>query len=367
MDIYMKEKQWIIGIAALVCLSACTQDKWTVAADGAVELGFTASTDAPVSRTPSGATPLTAGANVAVHVWKGGITPSVSAMPDYSNTYTVRIKGANEADELLPTGGQMKVESANGYRFYALTTNSSVYGVPGLSNGSQTASLRNGVDYLMAKNDNGGNGYSISAGAPPIPLAFRHLATQVVLTVTPAAVNGYTAASGLTVGIADIDATGSYIDLSASWPSSPGTPPSMIYWPARPTTDGTGTVPVTGGIALEQPDGQQKEAVKGSDGTTFTVSFIILPVSTSARGIPLQLDFSGLSFEAGGINAFPLKSYTARMMATGDATSLVLQGGYTYMFNATITRNSASFSLPKVEPWIVDGVNLDEIVEVDPK
>ncbi|MCS2892709.1 hypothetical protein [Parabacteroides faecis] len=54
------------------------------------------------------------------------------------------------------------------------------------------------------------------------------------------------------------------------------------------------------------------------------------------------------------------------MMATGDASELVLKGGYTYTFDATITRNSASFSLPRIDLWVVDGVNLDEIVEVDP-
>lgn len=363
----MKEIQWIIGFAALLCLPACTRDKWAEPAAEGVDVDFTASTDAPATRTASGATPLTSGANVAVHVWKGGVTPDVAAMPDYSNTYTVRINGTDVADDLLPTGGTMKVESADGYRFYALSTNSAALAVPGLSNGSQTVSLRNGVDYLMAVSDNGGSGYSISAGAAPIPLAFRHLATQVVLTVKPATVNGYTAASDLTVGIADIDGTGSYIDLAATWSSSSDTPSPMIYWPAQPTTDGSDPVPATGGIALEQPDGQRKEATKGGDGTTFTVSFILLPVSTAAQGIPLQLDFSGLSFEQGGANAFSSKSYTARMMAAADAPSLVLLGGYTYAFEATITRNSASFSLPKVEPWVVDGVNLDEIVEVDPK
>lgn len=361
----MKQKQWIIGTFVLVSLAACTHDKWENVPEGDVELDFTASAETPVTRTVGGTTALTNGAYVAVYVGKGGRKPSADTAPDYTNAYTVQVNASGIADELIPTGGVMKVESADGYRFYALSTNSASQVVPGLANGCHAVDLHNGVDYLMAVNDNKGGGFSIGAGADPIPLAFRHLATQVILTVKPAGTNGYTAASGLTVGIADIDNTGCYIDLSAAWATSATTPSPMIYWPAQPTTDGTDPTPVTGGVALEQPDGQRKEATQ--NGTTFTVSFILLPVSTSARGIPLQLDFSGLSFENGGTNAFPSKSYTARMMATGDASELVLKGGYTYTFEATITRNSASFSLPKIEPWVIDGVNLDEVVEVDPQ
>lgn len=361
----MKKKQWIIGVFVLICLTACTHDKWGSVPERDIELDFTASAETPVTRTSSGNTALTPGAYVTVYVGKGGSKPSEETVPDYTNVYTVRINGSGVADELIPTGGVMKVESADGYRFYALSTNSASQVVPGLANGCHAVDLHNGVDYLMAVNDNGGSGFTISTGAAPIPLAFRHLATQAILTVKPATTNGYTAASGLTVGIADIDNSGCYIDLSATWASSVSEQSPMIYWPAQPTIDGSNPVPATGGVSLEQPDGQRKEATQ--NGTTFTVSFIILPVSTSVRGIPLQLDFSGLSFEAGGTNAYPSKSYTARMMATGDATELVLAGGYTYTFEATITRNSASFSLPKVEPWVVDGVNLDEIVEVDPK
>lgn len=348
----------------LLCIGACTHDKWVDFSDGAVELGFTASTEKPeVSRTLGGTTALTDGANVAVHVWKGA-TPSEAQKAAYSNTYMVQIK-ASVADELVPTGGAMKVESADGYRFYALSTNSAQIAVPGLSSDCRTVSLRNGVDYLMAVNDNGGGGFSISTTSDPIPLTFRHLATQIVLKVNPAGTNGYTNALGLVVSIAAVDSTDSYIDLSASWSSNSSTPSTMIYWPARATTDGSDPVPATGGVPLEQPDGQRKEAVKGDNNLTFTVSFILLPVSTTARGIPLQMDFTGLSFD-NGMNTLPSKSYTARMMATGDASELVLKGGYTYTFDATITRNSASFSLPKIDPWVVDGVNLDEIVEVDP-
>lgn len=361
----MKGIQWIGGGIMLLCIGACTHDKWTDFSDGAVELGFTASTEKPeVSRTLGGTTALMDGANVAVHVWKG-TPPSEAQKAAYSNTYTVRNNASGKADELVPTGGAMKVESADGYRFYALSTNSAQIAVPGLSSDCRTASLRNGVDYLMAVNDNGGSGFSISTTSDPIPLAFRHLATQIVLKVSPAVTNGYTTVSGLVVSIAAVDSTDSYIDLSASWSSNSSTPFTMIYWPARATTDGSDPVPATGGVPLEQPDGQQKEAMKGDDNLTFTVSFILLPVSTTARGIPLQMDFTGLSFD-NGINTLPSKSYTARMMATGDASELVLKGGYTYTFDATITRNSASFSLPKIDPWVVDGVNLDEIVEVDP-
>nr|WP_129734134.1 fimbrillin family protein [Parabacteroides goldsteinii] len=360
----MKGIQWIGGGIMLLCIGACTHDKWADFSDGAVELGFTASTEKlEVNRTLGGTTALTDGANVAVHVWKGA-TPSEAQKAAYSNTYTVQIK-ASVADELVPTGGAMKVESADGYRFYALSTNSAQVAVPGLSSDCRTVSLRNGVDYLMAVNDNDGSGFSISTTSDPIPLTFRHLATQIVLRVNPAGTNGYTNALGLVVSIAAVDSTDSYIDLSASWPSNSSTPSTMIYWPARATTDGSDPVPATGGVPLEQPDGQRKEAVKGDNNLTFTVSFILLPVSTTARGIPLQMDFTGLSFD-NGINTLPLKSYTARMMATGDASELVLKGGYTYTFDATITRNSASFSLPKIDPWVVDGVNLDEIVEVDP-
>lgn len=361
----MKQKQWIIGTFALVSLTACTHDKWGNLPEGDVELDFTASAETPVTRTVDGTTALTNGAYVAVYVGKGGNKPSSETAPDYTNAYTVQVNVSGKADELVPTGGVMKVESANGYSFYALSTNSASRVVPGLANGCHAVDLHNGVDYLMAVNDNSGKGFNITTGLSPIPLAFRHLATQVILTVKPASKNGYTAASGLTVGIADIDNTGCYIDLSAAWAASAATPSPMIYWPAQSTTDGSTPTPVTGGVPLEQPDGQQKVATQS--GTTFTVSFILLPVSTSARGIPLQLDFSGLSFENGGTNAFPSKSYTARMMATGEATELELKGGYTYSFEATITRNSASFSIPKVEPWVIDGVNLDEVVEVDPK
>lgn len=361
----MKKKQWIIRTFVLISLAGCTHDKWGNLPEEGVEVDFTASTETSVTRTQNGTTALTAGAYVAVYVGKGGATPSEDTAPDYTNAYTVKVNGSGLADELIPTGGAMKVESADGYRFYALSTNSASEAVPGLAGGCHAVDLHNGVDYLMAVNDNGGKGFSISTGADPIPLAFRHLATQVILTVKPATTNGYTAASGLTVGIADIDNTGCYIDLSAAWAASATTPSPMIYWPAQPTPDGSDPVPATGGASLEQPDGQRKEAEQ--NGTTFTVSFILLPVSTSTRGIPLQLDFSGLSFESEGTNPFPSKSYTARMMAGGDATELVLQGGYTYSFEATITRNSASFSLPKVEPWVIDGVNLDEVVEVDPK
>ncbi len=96
-----------------------------------------------------GTTALTDGANVAVHVWKG-TTPSETQKAAYSNTYTVRNNATGKADELVPTGGAMKVESADGYRFYALLTNSAQIAVPGLSSDCRTVSLRNGVDYLMA-------------------------------------------------------------------------------------------------------------------------------------------------------------------------------------------------------------------------
>ncbi|MCS2892708.1 hypothetical protein [Parabacteroides faecis] len=168
----MKGIQWIGGGIMLLCIGACTHDKWADFSDGAVELGFTASTEKPeVTRTLGGTTALTDGANVAVHVWKG-TTPSETQKAAYSNTYTVRNNATGKADELVPTGGAMKVESADGYRFYALSTNSAQIAVPGLSSDCRTVSLRNGVDYLMAVNDNGGSGFSISTTSDPIPPGF---------------------------------------------------------------------------------------------------------------------------------------------------------------------------------------------------
>lgn len=350
----MRQISGILLALGSLLLYACTAEDYPQPADGeTVEVRFTATTGFAATKTPTGSEGLTPEAKVTVHAWKNS-KPSSSTAPAYSTNYKVTIH--NGTDDVLEAETPMNLQTGVPFFFYALSTNDAVQTVPVLKEGPHTASLRNGVDYLMAVADNGGSGYTFNKETPTIPLSFRHLATRVELTVSAADKDGYTAASGLSVGIAAIDSTGSYIDLSASFTSG-NTPSSMICWPSSETDA------ATGGIPLDQPDGQWKKAEMSGTPPTFTVSFILLPVSSSAQGVPLQLDFSGLSFEENGANPVEKKSYTAEIMATGDGV-LTLKGGYTYKYEVKIARYSATFGVPKVIPWEVQGMDIDHMEEV---
>ncbi|MCD7848903.1 MAG: fimbrillin family protein [Parabacteroides sp.] len=346
----------LIALGSLL-LYACTAEDYPQPAGGeTVEVRFTATTGFAATKTPNGSEGLAPAAKVAVHAWKSN-KPSGSTAPAYSTNYKVKINSGT--DDELEAETPMNLQTGVPFFFYALSTNDAVQAVPVLKEGAHTVSLRNGVDYLMAVADNNGSGYTFNTEAQTIPLSFRHLATRVELTVSAAQENGYTAASGLSVGIAAIDSTGSYIDLSATFASG-SAPSSMIFWPF------SGTDTIKGGIPLSQTDGQRKEAQTSSPGTTpntFTVSFILLPVSSPTQGIPLQLDFSGLSFEENGANPVDKKSYTAQIMATGNK-ALTLKGGYTYKYEIKIARYSATFGVPKVIPWEVQGMDVDHMEEV---
>lgn len=344
----------LIALGSLL-LYACTAEDYPQPAGGeTVEVRFTAMAGFATTKTPTGSEGLTPEAKVTVYAWKN-TKPSGSTAPAYSTNYKVIIKEG--AADVLETETPMNLQTGVPFFFYALSTNDAVQTVPVLKEGPHTASLRNGVDYLMAVADNGGSGYTFNKETPTIPLSFRHLATRVELTVSAADKDGYTAASGLSVGIAAIDSTGSYIDLSATFTSG-NTPSSMIFWPSSETDA------ATGGTPLDQPDGQRKEAQPSdTDSKIFTVSFILLPVSSSAQGVPMQLDFSGLSFEENGANPVEKKSYTAEIMATGDGV-LTLKGGYTYKYEVKIARYSATFGVPKVIPWEVQGMDIDHMEEV---
>lgn len=349
----------LIALGSLLLYACTVEDYPQPAGVETVEVRFTAAAGFAATKTPNGSEGLASAAKVAVHAWKGS-KPTGSVAPAYSTNYTVQIN-SETADELVAET-PMNLQTGVPFFFYALSTNDAVQTVPVLKEGAHTVSLRNGVDYLMAVADNNGNGYTLSSSkeeTTTIPLSFRHLATRVELTVSAAQENGYTAASGLSVGIAAIDSTGSYIDLSATF-SSGNTPSSMIFWPS------SGTDVITGGIPLSQPDGQRKEAQASSSGTnpnTFTVSFILLPVSSLTQGIPLQLDFSGLSFEENGANPVEKKSYTTQIMPI-DNEGLTLKGGYTYKYDVKIARYLATFSTPKVIPWEVQGMDVDHMEEV---
>lgn len=278
------------------------------------------------------------GANVTVHAWTSALTSDTSEKPALSNTYTVDNTDATAV--LKQTGGIMQVQTGVSYYFYALSTNSATDAVPALNGSHQTSTLRNGVDYLMATAN-----ITNSSGNATVSLPFRHLATQIVLKVKPASSDGYLFADALSVSIADTDPTGSYIDLSVGSDS-----PALI----------------TGGVPGDLPNGQTKKAVAVSSSslsTEFTVSFILLPVTASTRGIPLKLDFTGLSFEAD--KKIASKSYTASILPKIDGT-LTLEGGYSYTYEVTIARYAASFSLPTIIPWEQFGVDMDKI-ELDPK
>lgn len=351
----MKEINYFAGIAVGCCLlAACTQEERIERLAEGTEVRFTASADAPAVKATAGSDTelLNTGAHVTVHAWKGGL--SGSNAPAYTNTYTFQTGNGGELKEVTE-GDKMQVLVGDGYRFYALSTNSAK-DVPGLTDTyNHTTVLENGVDYLAAVSKE----MDIKSAVPQtIPLIFKHLATRVILKVSPAAVNGYTAVGGLTVGIANTDPAGSYIDLSAT-AGDPlaSTPAPKIFWPAA----GEGGDPVAGGVPLTSNE-QLVTATKGTDGLTFTVSFILLPVSAISQGIPLTLNFTGLNFGSKASN----KSYTARLMPKDLAGTMALQGGYTYTFETTITQYSTTFGLPKIAPWLVDGVEMDEVVELDP-
>lgn len=325
---------------------------------------FTASAGPLVSKS-TGNNALEAGANVTVHAWTGKLDAS-SGAPALSNNYTVQINQGTD-DELQETGAVMKLQTGISYFFYALSTNSASEAVPALNSNPQTVALRNGVDYLMAVADNGGPGYTASGGEmTPVPLAFRHLATQIILNVNPATTDGYLSATGLKVSIADVDPTGSYIDLSAAFGTA-ANPSPMIFWPGQSGEGGSEAAVATGGIPGDLPNGQTKEAVQND--TEFTVSFIILPVAGTTRGIPVKLDFAGMTFQAGDVVGED-KSYTAVIKPGNVGETLTLEGGKSYTYEVTIRRYAASFGVPAVKPWESYGVDMDkmeEVIEVDPK
>lgn len=337
----MKQLTATIITGLLLLPIACTQEYGQEqGSNDGTTVCFTARAGALATQSAAAGTgkQLETGANVTVHAWTSILSSATSEKPVLSNTYTVDNTG--ETAVLQATGGSMQVQTGLSYYFYALSTNSAADVVPALSDSHQTSTLRNGVDYLMATaNITNGN----SDSQITVPLSFTHLAAQIILTVKPASTDGYLSADGLSVSIADTDPTGSYIDLSVGSGS-----PALI----------------TGGVPGDLPNGQTKKAAAAqSSSTEFTVSFIILPVTASARGIPLKLNFTNLSFEAGKTMAS--KSYTASILPEANGT-LTLQGGYSYAYEVTIARYAASFSLPTVKPWELFGVDMDKI-ELDPK
>ena len=334
-------------IPGMLCLSflltACSgeEEGLSPAAEYA-GVSFTASQRASGTDATGSVEGLVDKGKVAVYVWQGN-RPSEENRPAYSNLYTFHVE--NNSCKLDSVSGSMKLPVGDGYYFYALSSNDPDLAAPVMATGNRTATLRNGVDYLMATSSS----VNVSGTtAVSVPLSFRHIATQIVLTVQPADVNGYTSAGSLTAGIAPIDSTGSYIDLSKTWSTDS---PNVICC----GTD------AAGGTPLERADGQVKAAAQIESGPNFTVSFIILPVAGNAK-IPLQFDFTDIVFSTGGTQSG--KTYTARLTAPADG----LKGGYTYAYSVKISRQAAAFnSLPKVTPWVTDGINLDEVIEVDPK
>lgn len=338
----MKQLTTTITIGLFLLLPvACTQEYGEEqVSNNEITVSFTATAGALATQATatSADKSLETGANVTVHAWTSALTSETSEKPALSNTYTV--DNAEATAVLKATGGLMQVQTGLNYSFYALSTNSATDAVPALNGSHQTSTLRNGVDYLMATAN-----ISNSSADATVSLPFRHLATRIVLTVKPAAEGGYLSAAAPSVSIADTDPTGSYIDLSVGSGS-----PALI----------------TGGVPGDLPNGQTKKAVAVSSlspSTEFTVSFILLPVTASTRGIPLKLDFTDLSFESG--KTIGSKSYTASILPETNGT-LTLQGGYSYTYEVTIARYAASFSLPTIIPWEQFGVDMDKI-ELDPK
>ena len=340
----------ISGILSLFCLLVACHgtDEGVPSATGYADVRFTALPATDAQTKADGSTEgLNEGGRVVVYAWQGK-TPSETDKYAYSNRYTFHLN--NGVCNLAPLSADMKLPVGNGYAFYALSTNHADLPVPAMESGSRTATLQNGVDYLMAVSSS--HKVEGSAGSP-IPLTFRHIATRVVLTVKPAGTDGYVSATGLTASIAPIDSTGSYIDLSKTW--NAGTHNDMIYW--RAGTD------VTGGTPLDKANGQVKAASKtqGSD-TEFTVSFILLPVAGKAQ-IPLQFDFTGIQFTASGTPAN--KRYSAVLTAPDGG----LKGGSEYKITAQISRKAVTFNTSLLQnPWTSgEGIGVDEVIEVDPK
>lgn len=332
----------------LFCLlTACSFSEKELMEAGYAGVSFTASAAAGQTKaTVDDGGTLIEGGRATVYVWEGDKL-SEEDKNAYQNTYTF----ASNNDAYTLSGSEMQLPTGKTYSFYALSTNSAAQPVPVMATANHTASIQNGVDYLMAVS---AKQNISSSDKTTISLAFRHIATRIVLTVKPATKDGYTSAGSLSATIADIDNSGSYIDLSAIWDAS--SPKDMIYW-------SSGDALVAGGIPKDQVDGgQQKEADQsGADNKEFTVSFIILPVAAN-QSIPLQFDFTNIEFATGGQEA--TKRYTARFNVNASG----LKGGYTYASTVTISRYAATFSgLPQVEPWLVDGIGLDEVIEIDPK
>ena len=327
-------------------LVGCSSSEEKLTEAGYADVSFTASAATGQTRAAEddGST-LTEGGRATVYVWEGA-TLSQEDKNAYQNTYTF----AYSNNVYTLSGSDMQLPTGKTYSFYALSTNDADQPVPVMATVNHTASLQNGIDYLMAVS---ANQTINSAEKTTIPLVFRHIATRIVLTIQPAETDGYTSAGGLAATIADIDNSGSYIDLSAGWDAS--NPKDMIHW-------SSGNTVVTGGIPKDQIDGgQQKDAEGGADNNRFTISFILLPVAAD-QSIPLQFDFTNIQFATGGQEA--TKRYTARF----NVGSSGLKGGYTYTGTVAISRYAATFNgLPQVEPWLVDGIGLDEVIEVDPK
>lgn len=331
----MKQQRSIITAGLILLLSACAQDDRQEPDSPAGIIHFTAVAGA--LETKSTGNPLADGANVTVHAWNLTLSEK-SASPVLSNNYTVQNNSSAGDNTLKENDAPMQVQTGVTYFFYALSTNSATEAVPVLNGSYRTTALKNGVDYLIAVPT---SGFSSSGSKVTVPLSFRHLATQIKLTVKPATEDGYLSAAGLSVSIADTDPTGSFIELLSG-----------------------GSIP--GGIPGDFPNGQKLAATKNE--TEFTVSFIVLPIFESTRGIPLKLEFTNLSFETD--QTIASKSYTASILPKAEESSLTLQGGYSYEYEVTIRRYSASFSLPKVEPWELYGVDMDkmeEVIEVDPE
>lgn len=333
----MKRQTIVITTGLFLLLSACMPEEGQEPGKKAdTTVNFTAMADTPETKA-AGNSPLENNANVTVHAWTAVLSEGAGG-PVLSNNYTVQ-NNSGATDVLKEKDTPMKVQAGVDYYFYALSTNSATATVPTLNGGSRTGTLKNGVDYLMAT----ATGKVSESGDEPVtvPLSFRHLATQVTLVVTPASTDGYIASGGLSVSIADTDPAGSYIDLSAGTGS-----PTLII----------------NGAPGDFPDDQTATATKND--TQFTVSFIILPVTASTRGIPLKLDFTNLSFEAGKVMGS--KSYTASILPGTGETSLTLKEGYSYRYEVKIARYSATFGVPEVEPWEMYGVDMDKI-ELDPQ
>lgn len=338
--------KWQLSLLSCL-LTACSVSEEQLTEAGYAGVSFTAlaATGQTKATTDNGST-LTEGGRATVYVWEGEKL-SEEGKNAYQNTYTFATNGG----ACTLSGSKMQLPTGKTYSFYALSTNDADQLVPVMATVNHTACLQNGVDYLMAVSAK----QSInSSDKTTIPLAFRHIATRIVLTIEPAGTDGYTSAESLQATIADIDNSGSYIDLSAIWDAR--SPKDMIYW-------SSGNTVVAGGTPKDQVDGgQQKEADQsGVDNKEFTVSFIILPVAAK-QSIPLQFDFTNIEFATGGKEA--TKRYTARFNVNASG----LKGGYTYASTVAISRYAATFNgLPQVDPWLVDGIGLDEVIEVDPK